>query len=178
MRRELVAGVMAVLLMAGRAAWAGGGEEGPWTSTDFIDFQLPSHWTCNEASPRTCQDSRPVLQQEAMLSFAGKPAKENETLPAYLAYLKRPKTWQEENGTEVTSHVVEAKMITVGGQSWVSVIHEDSELRGFRTRYLATVKDGTVVIVTLTARSDRYGVYESELERGLKSAKLKKLRTH
>jgi hypothetical protein len=179
MKSAFVAGVFAAGAVAFGVASSGvasGAEEGAWTTTDFIDLQLPPHWVCNEQVPRTCQDSRPGLQQDAMLSLAGKPARENETVPLYLAYLKRPKTWQEENGSQVTSRVVDAKVVTIAGQPWASVLQEDSELRGFRTRYLVTVKNATVVVLTLTARDEKYGAAEADFERALQTAHLKALK--
>jgi hypothetical protein len=180
-RKAIVAGAMAVLCSAGaggvsgnaieRTAWA---DDAPtWSTNDFIDFQLPAHWVCNDEAPRTCQDSRPGFQQEAMLSLAGKPAKENETLPNFMAYLKRPRNWQDDHGNAVTSHVIEAKMVTFGGQPWASVLHQDGEVRGFKTRYLATVKNGTMVVLTFTARDDKYNAYEPDFEHGVQTAKLK-----
>jgi hypothetical protein len=159
------------------AATAFGGvaraEEPPVLKTDFIEIQMPMHWECNDEVPKTCRDMRPERRKDALMSVAGKPARPNETLPAFLGYLKQPKTWREEDGGVVTSKVIEATTVTLGGQPWVSVIHDDSEVRGFRTRYMVTVKDGEIVVLTFTARTNTYAFFAGDFQRGVETAKLK-----
>ncbi len=172
MRTMCAALLVSALIGTAGLAWAA--DEIHWETTDFLDFQLSKRWTCDGQKPlRSCQDARPDSKKDAMLSFAGRPARPNQTLEGYLGSLKHPKVWHDENGGTVASHVINSEIVTIGGQPWVRSVHDESELRGYRTRYMVTIKDGWVVVITLTGRFDRFEDYEKDLEQGMQTVRLK-----
>ena len=89
----------------------------------------------------------------------------------YLGYLKNPKTYSNSQGKQVTSQVKYAQNKSIAEQAWVDSLHIDSEVSGFYTRYLATVKDGIGILVTYSINKDKYAEYGAMFEDLVKSLK-------
>lgn len=130
-------------------------------STQFMEFQLPNGWDCAlEGSEWVCQSDNKDRKREAIIILAAKYRNENDTLEQYQAHLKAPKSFQLPGGKTQISEPKSVKLTDVNGQKWVDSLHLASEVPGFYTRYLATVKDTLGVAITFSVGKDYYDAYK------------------
>lgn len=130
-------------------------------ANQFVQFELPSGWECAiEGSEWVCQSENADRKKEAIIILAAKYRGENDSLEAYQAYLKGAKTYQLPGGKSQRSEPKFAKVTSVNNQQWVDALHLASEVPGFYTRYLATVKEDLGVAVTFSVTKDLYSAYQ------------------
>ena len=142
-------------------------------ANQFVEFELPSGWVCLlEGAEWVCQNQQDAAKKkEAIIVLAAKIQGDQDTLDQYLNYLKNPKAYTSPQGKAVTSEVRYAQNKTIGDQSWVDALHLESEISGFYTRYLATVKDGIGVLVTYSVNKNKYQEYSAMFDAMVKSLK-------
>lgn len=142
-------------------------------TSQFSEFELPNGWECAlEGSEWVCQSDNKDRKKEAIIILAAKYRGEQDSLDQYQAYLKTPKTFSLPGGK---TQVSEAKSVTVreiNGQRWVDSLHLASEVPGFYTRYLATVKDTLGIAVTFSVAKDHYDSYQDIFEKIIATLKV------
>jgi hypothetical protein len=142
-------------------------------SNQFIEFELPPQWQCNlEGSEFVCQSTQEQKKRDALIVFAAKFKGEQDSLIAYEAYLKAPKSYTSVQGKPIKSEPKFTKSTNLNNQAWIDSLHMESELPGFYTRYLATVKDDIAVLVTYSINKNRYAEYQDEFENMVKTMKV------
>jgi hypothetical protein len=142
-------------------------------ANQFVEFELPGAWTCLlEGTEWVCQNQQDAAKKkEAIVILAAKIQGDQDTLDQYLGYLKNPKTYTNAQGKQVTSQVKYAQNKTIQDQPWADSLHVDSEISGFYTRYLATVKDGIGILVTYSVNKNKYSDYGPMFEEMVKTLK-------
>lgn len=142
-------------------------------TSQFSEFELPNGWECAlEGSEWVCQSENKDRKKEAIIILAAKYRGEQDSLDQYQAYLKAPKTFSLPGGK---TQVSEAKSVTVreiNGQRWVDSLHLASEVPGFYTRYLATVKDTLGIAITFSVAKDHYDSYQDIFEKIIATLKV------
>jgi hypothetical protein len=142
-------------------------------SSQFSEFELPTGWDCAlEGSEWVCQSDDKERKKEAIIILAAKYRGEQDSLEQYQAYLKQPKSFNLPGGK---TQISEAKSVTVreiNGQRWVDALHLASEVPGFYTRYLATVKDNLGIAVTFSVAKDHYDSYQDIFEKVIATLKV------
>lgn len=142
-------------------------------TSQFSEFELPSGWDCAlEGSEWVCQSDDKDRKKEAIIILAAKYRGEQDSLDQYQAYLKQPKSFNLPGGK---TQISEAKAVTVreiNGQRWVDALHLASEVPGFYTRYLATVKDNLGIAVTFSVAKDHYDAYQEIFEKVIATLKV------
>lgn len=142
-------------------------------TSQFTEFELPNGWECAlEGSEWVCQSENKDRKKEAIIILAAKYRGEQDSLDAYQAYLKEAKTFQLPGGK---SQVSEPKSITVrkvNNHQWVDSLHLASEVPGFYTRYMATVKDNLGIAVTFSVAKDHYDTYQDIFEKIIATLKV------
>ncbi|HEY0480546.1 MAG TPA: hypothetical protein VGD37_23680 [Kofleriaceae bacterium] len=140
----------------------------------FIEFETPERWSCAlEGTEYVCQDTRPEFQREAIIVLAAKLRGEQDSLTAYRDYLSRPREFKAPNGKRITSRPLKVSSVVINGLTWITSIHEESEIPGFRTHYFATVRDPIAVLVTFSIRTSRYGAVMPKFETMISTLKIK-----
>ncbi|NDF14611.1 hypothetical protein EB061_04735 [bacterium] len=142
-------------------------------ANQFVEFELPGAWSCLlEGTEWVCQNQADaVKKKEAIIILAAKIQGEQDTLDQYLGYLKNPKTYTSAQGKQITSQVKYAQSRTIQDQPWADSLHVDSEISGFYTRYLATVKDGIGILVTYSVNKNKYSDYNPMFDEMVKTLK-------
>lgn len=142
-------------------------------TSQFSEFELPTGWDCAlEGSEWVCQSDDKDRKKEAIIILAAKYRGEQDSLDQYQAYLKQPKSFNLPGGK---TQISEAKAVTVreiNGQRWVDALHLASEVPGFYTRYLATVKDNLGIAVTFSVAKDHYDAYQDIFEKVIATLKV------
>jgi hypothetical protein len=130
-------------------------------ANQYTQFELPPGWQCAiEGSEWVCQSENKDRKKEAIIILAAKIRGENDSLAAYQAYLKKDKAYQLPGGKFQKSEPKYTKLAVINKQQWADALHLASEVPGFYTRYLATVKEDLGVAVTFSVTKDMYNVYQ------------------
>lgn len=143
-------------------------------SNQFVEFELPNNkWSCNlEGAEWVCQSGDEQNKKDAIVVLAAKLKGDQDSLEKYQEYLNKPRVFSSPAGQSVTSQPKYAKVLQVNDQAWVDSIHLESEIPGFYTRYLATVKQDIGVLVTYSINKTKYQDYLSQFEEMVKSLKV------
>jgi hypothetical protein len=130
-------------------------------SNQYIQFDLPAGWQCAiEGSEWVCQSENKDRRKEAIIILAAKIRGGQDSLSEYQAYLKKGKTYQLPGGKMQRSEAKYTKLKQINGHSWADALHLASEVPGFYTRYLATVKEDLGVAVTFSVTKDLFSAYQ------------------
>jgi LPXTG-motif cell wall-anchored protein len=108
-----------------------------------------------------------------MVVLSYRTQREGDTLVEYYRILGSPLEVKDLKGRKGKSKPSYTKYKKISGHDWVDSQHRSSELPGFITRYLATVKNGRSLLVTVTVHKDKYGVYMPELYKMIESIKIR-----
>ncbi len=142
-------------------------------ANQFVEFELPPNWLCNlEGAEWVCQSTDEHKKRDAIIVLAAKLKGDQDSLDQYLKYLSGPKVYTSVQGKSVKSDPKYAKKTDVNGQSWADSLHLESEIPGFYTRYLATVKEDIAVLVTYSINKDKYQQYLPQFENMVGSLKV------
>lgn len=142
-------------------------------ANQFIEFELPPQWQCNlEGAEWVCQNTIQEKKRDAIIVLAAKLKGDQDSLDQYLAYLKNPKVYTSVQGKAVTSEPKYAKNTDINGHPWVDSLHGDSEIPGFFTRYLATIKTDIGILVTYSINKKKYQEYTQDFENLVKTMKV------
>jgi len=135
-------------------------------ASKYCEFELPSGWECAlEGSEYVCQSDNKDRQKESIIILAAKIRGEQDTLDEYMAYLKKAKDYSLPGGKRQISEPKNVKLSNINDQQWVDALHLASEVPGFYTRYLATVKEDLGVAVTFSVTKDLYSSYQPVIEK-------------
>lgn len=130
-------------------------------SSKFCEFELPSGWECAiEGTEWICQSENKERQKEAIIILAAKMRGDQDSLEQYQEYLKKPKTFKLPGDKTQVSEAKSVEVKTINNQRWVDALHLASEVPGFYTRYLATVKENLGIAVTFSVAKDHYASYQ------------------
>ncbi len=142
-------------------------------ANQFAEFELPPQWQCNlEGAEWVCQNSNEAKKRDAIIVLAAKLKGDQDSLDQYLTYLKSPKSFTSVEGKPVKSDPKYAKTVNLNGQAWVDALHMESEIPGFYTRYLATVKQDIGVLVTYSINKAKYQQYLEDFDNMVKTLKV------
>ena len=142
-------------------------------SNQFAEFELPPQWQCSlEGAEWVCQSSNEAKKREAIIVLAAKLKGDQDSLDQYLSYLKGSKTFTSAQGKPMKSDPKYAKTVEINGQPWVDSLHMESEIPGFYTRYLATIKEDIGVLITYSINKAKYQDYLQDFENMVKTLKV------
>lgn len=135
-------------------------------ASKYCEFELPAGWECAlEGSEYVCQSENADRKKESIIILAAKIRGEQDNLDEYMAYLKKSKDYNLPGGKKQVSEPKSTKMSSINGQQWVDALHLASEVPGFYTRYLATVKEDLGVAVTFSVTKDLYSAYQPIMDK-------------
>ncbi len=142
-------------------------------ANQFTEFELPPQWQCNlEGAEWVCQSTQDGKKRDAIIVLAAKLKGDQDSLDQYLAYLKAAKTFTSVQGKPVKSEPKYAKHVNLNGHAWVDSLHLESEIPGFYTRYLATVKEDIGVLITYSINKNKYQQYLQDFENMTRTLKV------
>lgn len=142
-------------------------------ANQFTEFELPPRWQCNlEGAEWVCQSQDETKKRDAIIVLAAKLKGDQDSIDQYTNYLKAPKLYQSVQGKTVKSEAKYAKQVQINDHTWVDSLHLESELPGFYTRYLATVKQDIGVLVTFSINKDKYNLYLADCENMVNTLKV------
>lgn len=127
----------------------------------YTEFELPAGWECFlEGSEYVCQSENADRKKEAIIILAAKKRGPQDTLVEYQKYLSQPRVYSLPGNKKQVSEAKNVTTKTINNHRWVDSLHLASEVPGFYTRYLATVKAGIGVAVTFSVTKSMYDAYK------------------
>lgn len=140
----------------------------------YVSFELADRWNCNlEQTEWVCRTSAgPTDNREAIIILTAKEVGPSDTLAAYTAHLKTPRTIPSRTGQPIQSQIYKIEQRNINDQPWIDGMHFASEIPNYYTRYLATVKDKIAVLVTFSAHKQFYSRYSSDFFRAIESLRV------
>lgn len=142
-------------------------------ANQFTEFELPVGWTCSlEGAEWVCQSTNDKKKKEAIIVLAAKLKGDQDSIDQYLTYLKGVKTFTSVAGKPMKSEPKYAKTVKLNEHPWVDSLHLESEIPGFFTRYLATIKDDIGVLVTYSISKAKYQDYVQSFETLVRTLKV------
>jgi hypothetical protein len=142
-------------------------------ASQYCEFELPLGWECTlEGSEWVCQSSDSERQREAIIILAAKVRGEQDSLADYQTYLKQAKTFALPGGKTQVSEAKYTEQKQINSHTWVDSLHLASEVPGFYTRYLATVKENLGIAVTFSVAKDFYDVYQGLFDKTIATLKV------
>jgi hypothetical protein len=142
-------------------------------ANQFIEFELPPQWQCSlEGAEWVCQNTNESKKKDAIIVLAAKLKGDQDSLDQYLTFLQASKSFNSVQGKPVKSDPKYAKTINLNSQPWVDALHLESEIPGFYTRYLATIKQDIGVLVTYSINKTKYQQYLGDFDNMVKTLKV------
>ena len=142
-------------------------------SSQYCEFELPAGWECVlEGTEWVCQPTNKDRQKEAIIIMAAKIAGSQDSLPQYQSYLKKRKTFTLPGGKVQVSEPKYTKSRRIQEHPWIDSLHLASEVPGFYTRYLATVKKDLGIAVTFSVAKEHYDSYRGLFEKMIESLRV------
>ncbi|MBI3543291.1 MAG: hypothetical protein HY075_08485 [Deltaproteobacteria bacterium] len=142
-------------------------------ANQFVEFELPNNWKCGlEGAEWVCQSLDENKKRDAIIVLAAKLKGDKDTLEEYQKYLEKPRTFTGAGGKAISSQPKYAQNKTLNGQLWVDSLHLESEIPGFFTRYLATIKEDIGVLVTYSVNKTKFQDYQKQFDDMISSLKV------
>jgi hypothetical protein len=142
-------------------------------SSEFTEFELPSGWDCAlEGTEWVCQSDNKDRRKEAVIILAAKYVDERDSIAEYQAYLSLPKKFNLPAGKIQISEAKTVTVRTIDNHPWVDALHLASEVSGFYTRYLGTVKENLGIVISFSVAKDHYDAYLDIFERAISTLKV------
>ena len=135
-------------------------------SNQYCEFELPPNWKCQlEGAEWVCQSENKDRKKEAIIILAAKIRGQEDSLDQYMSYLKKPKTFSLPGGKTQVSEKKYTKLVTINDHRWVDSLHLASEIPGFYTRYMGTVKEDLGIVVTFSISKNHYFSYQTVFDK-------------
>lgn len=136
-----------------------------------VSFSYPEDWKCLQQETNWACRSNQSGPDVAMIVVTLKKEEKVLTLPEYQQKLNQKKV----NPGAVASLVsvpVSSEIKNISGQQWVDATHFNGEFKDFHTRYLLTVKDNEIILVSFSVHQLKYDTYQPQFERMVQSLKV------
>ncbi len=142
-------------------------------TSQYCQFELPLGWECSlEGSEYVCQSTNEERKKEAIIILAAKIRGEQDTLTEYESYLKKTKTFTIPGGKTQISDPKYTEKKVINEHQWIDSLHLASEIPGFYTRYLASVKEDLGIAITFSVAKDLYSTYAEVFDRVINSLRV------
>ena len=141
---------------------------------DYVTFELPAGWKCAlKQAEFICRSGKPGADtREAVIILTAKETGPMDSLQGYEAHLRRPVQMHTKSGRLLQSTVYSVEQQRINNHVWINGFHFNSEVPGYYTRYLATLKDDIALVVTFTAHKLHYTKYSRDFGRAIQTLKI------
>ncbi len=139
----------------------------------YVQFELPANWDCQmEGTEWVCSSKNNIDSKESIIILTAKEAGPQDSFQAYETYLKAPKQILGQAGKASKSIIKSVRQRKINDVNWVDALHLSSEIPGYYTRYLATIKDKLAILVTLSAHQKYFTKYSNDYFKAVESLRV------
>jgi len=167
MKLRLIAALTAFYLLSPSA-------EAKLFQTQFIKLQLPPNWSCRqEELDWVCQPDNVAERSEVILLVVTKAVNEvDDSFPKYESVLKTPRDMRDLLGNAYKSEIKYVKKRDIKNWPWMDSLHVGSEIPGFYTRYVASVKEKVAGLITYSIAETTYPKWSAIMDEVIDSAEI------
>ena len=142
--------------------------------TDFISLDLPPGWDCvKEEIDWVCQPENLAQRSEALVVVVAKSANEtDDTFEKYQTILSEPREMRDLAGNVYKSEVKFVRFRDIKEQKWIDSLTLGSEIPGFYSRYIASIKGKVAGLVTYSIAESVYAKWAPILDAMLESLEI------
>jgi hypothetical protein len=141
--------------------------------TDFISLELPPGWDCvKEEIDWVCQPENLAQRSEAIVVIVAKNVTSDDSFEKYEATLLEPRDMRDLLGNTYKSEVRFVRFREIRGHNWVDSLTWGSEIPGFYTRYVASIKGKVAGLVTYSIAESVYAKWAPILDKMLESLEI------
>lgn len=140
----------------------------------YVSFDLAERWDCTlEQTEWVCRTGVGAGDnREAMIILTAKEVGPSDSMTAYEAHLKAPRSIFSRTGQPIQSQILKVEQRNINQHPWIDGMHLASEVPNYFTRYLATTKDKIAVLVTFSAHRTHYSKYSTDFYRAIESLRV------
>ncbi len=140
---------------------------------NYITFELPDTWGCEQAGNEwICTPLDGVKARDAMIVLSAKEAGPEDSFAAYQSYLSKPRILQNNKNIPQPSKIISVQARDINSQRWIQGLHLSSEIPDFYSLYLATVKQGLAVLVSISAEKGKQAQFSADFAKLVQSIRL------
>ena len=155
-----------ILFLGGQQVW------GKKFSNSFLEFELPPTWNCElDMADWICQGQNKNRQKEAIIIISAKERDREDSLEEYEKHLKKGRSYRPGKEKSYLSQPKYLQKRRIQNHLWIDSLHLASEVPGFYTRYLVTVKGQRGVAVTFSVSARQYQSYKALFDKIMGSLK-------
>lgn len=140
----------------------------------YISFEMPDTWNCKlEQTEWVCRSEDNQESKEAVIILTAKEKGPTDSVAQYESHMNSSITTTTKTGQTLTSRVIyKAQTNRYNDQPWIDSLHQDSEVKHYYTRYLASIKDQIAILVTFSAHNKYYSKYSVHFANTVKSLRV------
>ncbi len=140
----------------------------------YISFEILDSWNCEQQLPEwVCRSKDPQEAKEAVIILTAKEKGPTDSFALYESHMNSSITTTSKSGVTLTSRVVyKSQTNRYNDQPWLDGLHQDSEIKHYFTRYLATVKGEIAILVTFSAHNRFYAKHAANFMNTIRSLKV------
>jgi hypothetical protein len=142
--------------------------------TDFIALDLPPAWDCvKEEIDWVCQPENLAHRSEVIVVVVAKAANPtDDTFEKYQEVLSQPREMRNLLGNVYMSEIKFVNFRDINSHRWVDSLTYGSEIPGFYTRYIASIKGKVAGLVTYSIAESVYAKWAPILDKMLESLEI------
>ena len=139
----------------------------------YISFDMIDNWTCAPSQTEwVCRSQDPKESKEAVIVLTAKEKGPTDSFDQYQSHVNSPISSNGRGGPLTSRVVYQAQQNRYNDQTWLDSLHQDSEVKNFFTRYLATIKEPIAILVTFSAHNSVYAKYSGHFMNTIKSLRV------
>ncbi len=142
--------------------------------TQFMKFQLPPNWSCRqEELDWVCQPDNVAERSEVILLVVTKAVNDvDDNFVKYEQVLKTSRDMRDLLGNAYKSDVKYVKKRDIKNWPWIDSLHFGSEIPGFYTRYVGSIKEKVAGLITYSIAETTYPKWSQVMEEVIDSAEI------
>lgn len=126
-------------------------------SRPHLTLNLPEGWSCHaDGSATACREGS---RKDDVVIWTMKETGSGDTMETFRRHLGTPIS----HGTFVSTPR-SLRTVTINGVDWLDAVQSQSEIKGYETRYLATVDGGLSVLVTFSSVSSSFASFSARMQ--------------
>ena len=140
----------------------------------YISFEMQDNWKCKlEQTEWVCRASDPTEAKEAVIVLTAKEKGPTDSFSIYENHMNAPINTTTRSGEAMTSTLTyKVQPMKINDQQWLDALHQNSEVKNYYTRYLATIRDQIAILVTFSAHNRFYAKHSANFNKTIQSLKV------
>lgn len=139
---------------------------------DYLEFKISDRWNCQRQAIDWICRPQGVHSPQALIIVTAKQTGPEDNLQNFFSYLSKPKAVAARGQAKITSEVIHTKQRDIFGHTWVEGLQLNSEVENFFTLYLATVKRGLSILVSLSVEKPIATLFNEDFTSVVQSLKI------